>query len=83
MPTRQPEVARTLAGERVLVKDRTAFKQMTDSGLRPAKLRGAAELQRHAESKFEVESGRILPPKIRDRAIETHTAISRGEVPNL
>lgn len=83
MPTRSPECVETARSEKVLVKDRTAFKQMRDDGMQPAKMHGAADLQRHAESKWEVESGKILPPQVRDRAVEAHEFIAKSGVPDL
>ena len=76
LPTRNPIVKRTVEREKVLVKDRTAFKSMRDQGLQPARLRGAAELARYAESKEEVETGRLIPAPIRDKVIETRKAIA-------
>jgi hypothetical protein len=49
------------AFERQLDKDRPAYKRLKDEGLQPARLKGAAELERRAQSKFEIEAGRILP----------------------
>ena len=69
--------------ERVLTKDRSAFKSMRDDGLQPAKMHGAAELARHAESKWEVENGKILPAPIRDRVLAAQGAIAKGEVPDI
>ena len=83
LPTRAPEVAKQKARVKQLHRDRTAFKSMTNSGLRPARLNGAQDLERRAESKWEVESGHILPAKIRKRALEAHAEIAKGNVPNL
>ena len=83
LPTRQPIVARTVEREKGLVKDRTSFKRMRDQGMQPAKMRGAAELERHAESRFEVESGKILPARYRQRILEAQKEITKGGVPNI
>ena len=64
MPTRKPEVGATVARERKLVRDRTAFKAMHQQGIQPGRLNGAAELQDHATTKHEIETGRLLPPQI-------------------
>jgi hypothetical protein len=82
-PTRNPIVKRTVEREKQLVRDRTSFKRMSDQGMNPAKMRGAEQLERYAESKHEVETGRILPSQIRERVVEAHDAIKKGEVPNL
>lgn len=47
--------------EKGLDVDRPAYKRMRDEGLQPKGLKGAAELEKHATSKWEVEAGRILP----------------------
>jgi hypothetical protein len=64
MPTRKPEVAATTAREKKLVKDRTAFKAMRQQGIQPARLNGAADLQDHASTKHEIETGKILPKSL-------------------
>lgn len=83
LPTRAPEVIKQKARVKQLVKDRTAFKKATDDGLRPAKMHGAEDLMRHAESRHEVETGHIIPASIRDRVVEAHDAIAKGDVPNI
>ena len=83
LPTRSPEVVKREARVKQLHRDRDAFKSLRNEGMAPAKMHGAEDLARHAESKWEVETGHILPASIRDRALEAHDAIGKGEVPNL
>jgi hypothetical protein len=47
--------------EKQLDKDRPAYKRMRDDGLQPKGLSGAADLERRASSRWEIEAGRILP----------------------
>jgi hypothetical protein len=42
--------------------DRDAYKRMKDDGIQPKGVKGAAHLERHASSRWEIEAGRILPP---------------------
>lgn len=53
--------------ERQLDKDRPAYKRMRDEGLQPKSLKGAAEIEKRATTRFEVESGRILPEPLAKR----------------
>lgn len=53
--------------EAALDKDRPAYKRLRDQGLQPRSVKGAAEIEARASSKFEVESGRVLPPKVAKR----------------
>ena len=64
MPTRKPEVAATEKREKQLYKDRSAFKALREQGIQPARLKGAADLQDHATTKREIETGTILPKQI-------------------
>ena len=64
MPTRSPEAARIYKADKRLDKDRSAFKALTDEGIQPARLTGAAELQNRASTKREIETGKILPKAI-------------------
>ena len=42
-------------------KDLPAYKRMRDAGLQPKSTEGAARIEREATSRFEVESGQIIP----------------------
>jgi hypothetical protein len=41
--------------------DREAYRRLRQQGLQPPRIAGSAHLERHAETRFEVESGRIDP----------------------
>ena len=45
-----------------LSADRDAYKRLKDDGIQPKGLKGAAQLEKHASSAWEIEAGRILPP---------------------
>jgi hypothetical protein len=64
MPTRKPEAVATTLREKNLVRDRDAFKAMRQQGIQPARLKGAADLQDHASTKHEIETGKILPKSL-------------------
>ena len=64
MPTRSQGNIQIVKKEKKLTEDREAFKAMRDQGIQPARLTGAADLQRHATTKREIETGKILPKKI-------------------
>lgn len=69
------------AFEKQLDKDRPAYKRLKDEGLQPARMKGAADLERRAQSKFEIEAGRILPDsqaKRVDEAVATAAQIQRS-----
>ena len=63
MPTRRPVVAATEAREKRWSKDMPAYKELRAQGLQPPRIDGAAELATKAETRFEVESGKILSGK--------------------
>lgn len=62
-----PEAASTNRFEAALDRDRPAYKRLRAEGLQPARLKGAAELEKRAGSRFEIETGRILPPPMSRR----------------
>jgi hypothetical protein len=47
--------------ERTLDKDMSSYKALRQQGLQPKNVNGSAALARDASSRFEVESGQILP----------------------
>lgn len=67
-PAVQGPVAESTRREAQLGRDLDAYKRMRQANLQPKTYQGAAELERRANSRFEVESGRILPDtkKVRD-----------------
>ncbi len=60
MPTRHAHVAATEQREKALSRDRAAYKRLRDDGLQPRSVRGADRLEKHADHRLEVESGRLL-----------------------
>lgn len=69
------------AFERRLDKDRPAYKRLKDEGLQPARLMGAADLEKRAQSRFEIEAGRILPDSQArrvDEAVKTAAELGRA-----
>jgi len=61
MPTRKPEAAGTRRMEENMARDLPAYKRLRNEGLQPAGTKGAANLERNANSKFEIETGKIIP----------------------
>jgi hypothetical protein len=67
--------------EKRLDKDRPAYKRLKDEGLQPARVSGAAELEKRAQSRWEIEAGRILPDsqaKRVDEAVQTAADVTRS-----
>lgn len=52
---------RTDRGDQTLTKDRDAYHRLRMDGLQPKTINGAARLEQHADTRFEVESGQLLP----------------------
>jgi hypothetical protein len=60
-PTRRPGAEAVEAREKRWNKDMPAYKAMRAQGLQPPRIDGAAELMSKAETRFEVESGKVMP----------------------
>jgi hypothetical protein len=58
-PTRRQQVQHIANKEAVLDKDLDAYKRLRNDGLQPRKIDGAAEVEKRAETKAQVESGLI------------------------
>ena len=81
MPTRNPTAAATEAREKRWNKDMPAYKELRAQGLQPPRIDGSAELASKAETRFEVESGKVLPGQAKKiestvNAIESITGTS-------
>lgn len=63
MPTRKREAMAEKKMESQWELDRPAYKRLRKNGLQPPQIKGCAELEKKAATKFEVESGRILSPE--------------------
>jgi hypothetical protein len=59
MPTRRGEAARISATESQWAKDGDAYKRLRRQGLQPKDVDGAAQLEKHATDKLEIERGKI------------------------
>ena len=61
MPTRHPGSQAVEAREKRWEKDMPAYKRMRQQGLQPKTIDGSAHIEAKAETRFEVESGQVLP----------------------
>lgn len=75
MPTRHPGSAQVEAREKRWAKDMPAYKRLRQQGLQPKTIDGAAHIEAKAETRFEVESGQVLP----GQAKKIETAVSAIE----
>lgn len=89
-------VAQRNRAETTLRSDLDAYKRMRRSGHNPKSIDGAAEMERRAESAYEVDSGQLASSKAkgidagrkdkgkewRKRANEAYDAVRRGETVN-
>jgi hypothetical protein len=90
-PSRSPGIQSHKQAERALDDDLGAYKRLRDQGLNPKSTNGAAQLEKRAESSFEVESGQLAADKAkgidasrggkewRRRSEEAYDAVRRGE----
>lgn len=60
MPTRMPECGQQKEFVAAFEKDGPAYKRLRKQGYQPKSVKGAAEVEHFAQSKFEVESGHRL-----------------------
>ncbi len=63
MPSRNG-VAAQVQRERTLDRDLSAYKRLADDGVQPKGITGAADIEARCASKFEAESGMVLPPSV-------------------
>lgn len=61
MPTRHPGSAAIEAREKRWDKDMPAYKRLRQQGYQPKTIDGAAHIEASAETRFEIESGQVLP----------------------
>ena len=61
MPTRHPGSQAVEDREKRWAKDMPAYKRLRQQGLQPKTIDGAAHIEAKAETRFEVESGQVLP----------------------
>ena len=65
-PTRHAGAAAVDAREKRWAKDMPAYKALRAQGLQPPRIDGSAELAARAETRFEVESGNVMPGKAKE-----------------
>ena len=78
MPTRGGDAPGRNAHEKQLEKDLPAYKRLRMEGLQPKSTVGAAQLEAHASTKYEIESGTIVDKYIAKRADESKTFMSES-----
>lgn len=61
MPSRKPDAVGARQTEARMARDLPAYKRLKDQGLQPAATKGAAELEKRANSNWEIETGRVIP----------------------
>lgn len=67
-----PRLFRDLAEEKTLGKDGEAYKRLRADGYQPKHINGSAHLEQHAETRFEIESGRTYQDQPAMRAALTY-----------
>lgn len=67
MPTRKGGVIREEKKEQQLSADLPAYKRLRHNGTQPPGIDGAAELEKRANDKVEVEMGRAIPKPLMSR----------------
>ena len=72
MPTRSGPVIAKLQSDKAFDKDGAAYKRLRKQGLQPRQIDGSAEIEVKAETRVEVESGKVLTPK-KKRQLEAIT----------
>lgn len=84
MPTRS-EAARVEKETAVMHKDVAAYKRMRKDGVQPKSIKGSAELESRAGSRWEVETGMNIGgnEKLGRRFDEAQSAIQSGQVAEL
>lgn len=65
-PTRRQAAEAIEAREKRWEKDMPAYKALRAQGLQPPRIDGSAELMANAETRFEVESGKIMKGKAKE-----------------
>lgn len=80
MPTRSM-AASIEKNTEVMHKDAAAYKRLRKDGVQPKSVKGAAELEKRAASKWEVETGMNLGgnAKLGARYDAAQTAVNKGE----
>jgi hypothetical protein len=78
MPTRSGAAGEKKAWDK-LEKDRDAYKRLRDDGLQPSGIRDSAELEKTAETRMEIEAGRVVRDRRSRKATEKLLAESKAD----
>lgn len=80
-PSRSGPVVAKVQSDKAFGRDGDAYKRLRKQGLQPRQIDGSAELEARAESRVEVESGKILTPR-KKRQLEaiTNNSVDRMKV---
>jgi len=62
-----------------LEKDRDAYKRLRDNGVQPTGIRDSADLEKTAETRMEIEAGRVVKDKRSRKATEKLLAESKAD----
>lgn len=61
MPTRKPHIVFDTLKEKRLSDDLPAYKRLRLNGVQPTAIDGAADIEKRAEDRFEIEMGHVVP----------------------
>jgi hypothetical protein len=90
-PTRSPGIQSRKQADKALESDLGAYRRLRRQGLNPKSTTGAAELEKRAETTFEVDSGQLAADKAKGidasrggkewkrRSEDAYDAVRRGE----
>ena len=78
-PTRTPEIAQKMQFEKEMTRDNAAYRRLRKEGYQPKAVKGAANVEQFATSKFEIESGhRLSSAKVGRKYDETQAYLTTG-----
>ena len=78
-PNRTPEVIQQNEFERTMARDNAAYRRLRKEGYQPKSVKGAADVEQFATSRFEVESGhRLSSAKVGAKYDETQKYLTQG-----
>ena len=78
MITRQPNSAGTHAWEERTIKDMDAYKRLRRDGLQPKGVVGSAKAEAFGQTRFEVETGVRLHPKLANKVEDLQGHLKNG-----
>lgn len=64
LSSKRAKVAAANRREQVLDRDMAAYKRLRRQGIQPARIDGCAELESRAETRMEIEYGKVLPNNV-------------------